>query len=204
MKLYKRLNEALKEANDVRALKLTIKSEELPTELFHFPNLEELYLEGLCTQLPDLSMKWNKLKTLSLKFPHFKDVPSSLFKLPSLMNLKLIQTPLKMLLLPLGHTVAPLKSLTIKECGLKSLPEEIGTLNSLTEMNLSQNELEALPHSFPELAYLKRLNLDHNLFKKFPDQLNRNPALTHLSIDFNNFDNEEKARIQRTFHLWPQ
>jgi len=204
MKLYKRLNEALKESNDVRALKLTIKSEELPQELFHFPNLEELYLEGQCTQLPDLTMKWEKLKTLSLKFPHFKDEPSSLFKLPSLMNLKLIQTPLKMFLLPLGYTVAPLTSLTMRECGLKFLPEEIGTLNALIEMNVSQNKLSELPHTFKELTRLKRLNLDHNLFKKFPDLLKYNKDLSHLSIDFNNFDEDEKARIQRDFHIWTQ
>lgn len=204
MKLYKRLNEALKEANDVRALKLTIKNEELPTELFHFPNLEELYLEGQCTHLPEFYMKWDKLKTLSVKFPNFKSEASSLFNLPSLSNLKLIQTPLKMFLLPLGHSVAPLTSLTIKECGLRLLPEEIGTLNKLIEMNFSQNRLNDLPYSFKDLVQLKRLNLDHNLFERFPDHLEKNSNLSHLSIDFNHFDDDEKARIQRKFHIWPQ
>lgn len=204
MKLYKRLNEALTEAYDVRALKLTIKSEELPPELFHFPNLEELFLEGNCTHLPELSMKWEKLKTLSIKFPNFKGEASSLFNLPSLGNLKLIQTPLKMLTLPLGHAVAPLKSLTIKECGLRFLPEEIGSLNHLVEMNVSENQLTDLPYSFHELIRLKRLNLDHNSFRTFPDHIKKNRSLIHLSIDFNNFNDEEKARIQRQFHILPQ
>lgn len=204
MKLYKRLNEALKESNDVRALKLSIKSEELPEELSHFPNLEELYLEGECTHLSDLNFKWDKLKTLSLKLPNFKDDASPLFNLPSLSNLKLIQAPLKVLRLPLGHALAPLRSLTIKECGLKFLPEEMGTLSTLTEMNLSQNELENLPYSFKDLRYLKRLNLDHNSFKVFPDQIKMNPHLTHLSIDFNQFDEDEKARIQRFFNIYPE
>ena len=28
-------------------------------------------------------------------------------------------------------------------------------------------------------------------------------TLTHLSIDGNSFDEDEKARIQREFHIWP-
>lgn len=204
MKLYKKLSDALKETSNVHALKLTIKSEHLPEELFHFPYLEELYLEGNCTHLPELMMRWEKLKMLSLKFPHFKGDASPLFNLPSLTNLKLIQTPLTRLILPLGHLVAPLKSLTIKECGLSFLPEEIGTLNSLNEINFSQNKLKVIPHSFKELVHLKRLNLDHNLFTEFPDDLAKIDSLTHLSIDFNRFSEDEVARIQRLFHISPQ
>ncbi len=123
--------------------------------------------------------------------------------MPHLENLKIIETPLDTFLLPLGFTPAPVKSLTIKDCGLKKLPEEISMLWNLREMNLSGNDLESLPKSFMDLQQLKRLNLDHNHFSTFPDAIKRMPHLKHLSIDHNVFPNEEKERIQREYHLWP-
>jgi Leucine-rich repeat (LRR) protein len=203
MKLHKSLKEALKVRKEVRALKLNIKSANFPTELLNFPNLTELYLEGNCTELPEDVSEWQDLKILSIKWPAFKGDISSLFKLPSLENLKIIETPLLTFLLPLGHAAAPLKSLTIKDCGLKSLPEEISMLTRLHEINFSGNNLKTLPISFIDLLFLKRLNLDHNQFENFPDKIKKMTALTHLSIDNNLFSAEEKARIQRVFHISP-
>jgi Leucine-rich repeat (LRR) protein len=124
--------------------------------------------------------------------------------LPHLENLKIIDTPLASFLLPLGNAPAPLKSLTIKNCSLKKLPEEISMLWQIQEMNLSGNDLDNLPYSFMDLKNLRRLNLDHNEFRKFPDEIKRNPSLQHLSIDHNKFSEEEKERIQRQFHIWTE
>ncbi|WPU63913.1 leucine-rich repeat domain-containing protein [Peredibacter starrii] len=202
MKLYKTLSSATQAREDVTALKISIKGEQFPSELLDFPNLEELYLEGNCKEFPFEGITWERLKVLSIKWPSFTGDLSLLFRLPKLENLKIIDTPLKTFLLPLGHAAAPVKSLTIKDCGFKSLPEEIGMLGSLTEANFSGNNLSALPHGFLDLKLLKRLNLDHNQFKIFPDLIKKMPNLSHLSIDHNPFPEEEKERIQRIFHIW--
>jgi Leucine-rich repeat (LRR) protein len=118
-------------------------------------------------------------------------------------NIKIIETPLTSFLLPLGHTASPVKSLTIKDCGLKFLPEEIAMLTQLSEINLSGNALKKLPQAFIELKKLKRLNLDRNKFEKFPDFIRQLSGLSHLSIDQNLFSEEEIERIQREFHLDP-
>jgi len=76
-------------------------------------------------------------------------------------------------------------------------------LQALEELQLQGNDLKALPFSFKELKLLKRLNLDQNRFEKFPDQIRSMPKLGHLSIDGNDFSEEEKERIQREFHIWP-
>lgn len=203
MKLYKNLSAASKEREEVQALKISVKSDCFPDEIMNFPNLSELYLEGDCTSFPKIVPVWDKLKILSIKWPNFTGDLSSLFKLQSLENLKIIDTPLTTFLLPLGHAAAPLKSLTIKDCGLKHLPEEISMLWQLTEINLSGNNLSKIPYSFIDLRNLRRLNLDGNDFTAFPDSIKKIPSLTHLSIDNNKFPDEEKERIQREFHIWP-
>lgn len=200
MKIYKNLKSALAERDKVEAIKLTLEGD-FPQELFYFNNIKELYLEGSCAAFPKIGMNWLGLKLLSLKCHSFNGDISGIFYLPSLENLKIIETPLASFLLPLGFAPAPLQSLTIKSCGLKQLPEEISMLPRLKEINLSGNELISLPHSTVDLVNLQRLNLDSNKFQLFPDLIGKMKKLTHLSIDGNLFSQEEKDRIQRNFHL---
>lgn len=203
MKLYKNLTTSLKERDDVRAIKLTLPSSHFPLEIFDLPHLEEAYLEGVCETFPDKIQGFNKLKVLSIKWEKFSGDLSSILSLPALENLKIIETPMKMFLLPLGRINAPLKFLTIKGSGLEKLPEEISMCTQLQEIHLPGNKLRELPHSFKELQKLKRLNLDSNQFEKFPDQIKLMKNLGHLSIDGNKFPEEEKERIQREFHISP-
>lgn len=203
MKLYKNLTAALKERDEVEALKVTLTGAQFPSELLMLTNLRELYLEGDIEDFPRIGSPWSKLRTLSLKWPSFKGELSGVFGLPSLTNLKIIETPLRTLKLPLGHIQAPIKSLTLKSCSLAELPEEVAMLGTVEELNLSGNDLSALPKSFPLFTRLKRLNLDSNSFSRFPDEIRSMKALSHLSIDGNLFDEDEKARIQREFNIWP-
>lgn len=203
MKLYKNLSTALKEREEVRMIKLTLKEATFPKELFDFPNLEEAYLEGVCESFPDTITQWKNLKVLSIKWEKFSGDLSSILSLPKLENLKILETPMKMFLLPLGKINAPLKFLTIKSCGLEKLPEEISMCVELQDLSLPGNKLKDLPFAFKELAQLKRLNLDNNQFTQFPGQFKSMKKLGHLSIDGNKFSEDEKARIQREFHIWP-
>jgi Leucine-rich repeat (LRR) protein len=202
MKLYKNLSEANRDRQEVKALKISLKGEDFPKELLSFSNLEELYLEGNCRAFPKEALSWDSLKSLSLKWPHFQGDLSEILGLKSLENLKIIETPLKRILFPLGKVLSPLESLTIKDCGLEELPLDFSMLWKLHELNLSGNKLSALPPTFTELKNLKRLNLDQNQFKIFPDLVKNMTSLHHLSIDNNFFSDDEKERIQRLFHIW--
>ncbi len=202
MKLYRTLASAIEGGDSVEALKLDIKDGRFPAELFMFTNLKELYLEGNCVDVARVGTPWPHLKTLSIKWPQFKGDLSKIIALPSVENMKIIETPQKRMILPIGTSLRSLKSLTIKNCGLEILPEEITIFPELMELNLSQNELSKLPSSFPALNKLKRLNLDQNEFSRFPDMIKSMPSLSHLSIDGNPFPEEEKDRIQREFHIW--
>ncbi|HXH30748.1 MAG TPA: leucine-rich repeat domain-containing protein [Bacteriovoracaceae bacterium] len=202
MMIYKSLPAALKERESVEALKLNLKGAKFPPEMLDFPKLTELYLEGNCEEFPEIKNSWRELKVLSIKWPAFTGDLSSIFTLPAVENVKIIETPLKRFFLPLGFTSSTLSSLTVKDGGMLNLPEEISMITGLTELNLSGNELSRLPQSFPTLKNLRRLNLDRNKFSKFPDMVKTMPSLTHLSIDGNCFSEDEKERIQRQFHLW--
>ncbi len=202
MKLYKTLTSAMKDRDEVRALKLKIDDGKFPHDIFFLSNLEELYLEGNCQKLPDIKSTWPKLKIMSVNWSEFQGDLAALFSLPLLENLKIIETPQKRLILPLGRIAAPLKSLTLKNLGLENLPQEISMVTTLEELNISGNQLTKLPEAFPELKKLKRLNLDKNQFSTFPDLIKSMPALSHLSIDNNPFSDDEKDRIQRVFHIW--
>lgn len=201
LKLYKNLATALKEASQVEALKVSLPGPGFPGELLMLPNLRELYLEGGVESFPRIGYPWEKLRVLSIKWSKFSGDISGLFAL-SIENLKIIETPIPRLHLPLGQLGTTLRHLTIKDCGMKELPEEISMLTGLEEMNLSGNLLEELPKSLKLLPRLRRLNLDGNRFKKFPDSISTMKSLSHVSLDGNLFSEEEKARIQREFNLW--
>jgi leucine-rich repeat protein SHOC2 len=203
MKLYKNLQTALKERDEVRAIKLSLKDPSFPQAIFDLPNLEEAYFEGMCKDFPDKLQGLDKLKILSIKWEHFSGDLSNVFTLPALVSLKIIETPIKKFLIPLGQLNGPLKFLSMKSCGLQKLPEEISMFTNLQELHLPNNNLSSLPFAFNELKLLRRLNLDSNAFKNFPDLIKTMSNLTHLSIDGNEFDEEEKERIQREFHIWP-
>lgn len=202
MSLYKNLNSALNNKDDVTGLKVSLKGS-FPKELLDFPNLTELYLGGDCVALPDDLSGWNNCKIISVKWPSFAGDLSPLFSLKKLENLKIIETPMKRFLLPLGIVAAPLRTLNVKSCGLEALPEEISMLTMLYELSLPNNNLSRLPQSFFELQFLKRLNLDSNSFENFPNVIKKMKSLSHLSFDSNNFSEEEKEKIQREFNIWP-
>lgn len=203
MAMFKSLAEALKSPESCTTLKLSVRGAELPRELTQLTALRELYLEATALRKFSSELALPQLELLSLKAPELTADVAQLFELPRLRNLKLIETPLKELRIVLKSQMAPLYSLTIKSCGLKVLPLELGEFSKLEELVLPDNELSALPFTFGGLVKLKRLNLDGNAFVKFPDSIKELPLLHHVSIDSNRFDEAEKARIQRQFGLTP-
>lgn len=76
-----------------------------------------------------------------------------------------------------------LKKLEIK-CDLKELPEEIGNLTNLTELDLSKNKLTSLPKEIGNLTNLTKLNLSTNRqLRNLPKEIGNLTNLTELHLD---------------------
>uniref|UniRef100_A0A7S0W751 Leucine-rich repeat-containing protein 51 n=1 Tax=Hemiselmis tepida TaxID=464990 RepID=A0A7S0W751_9CRYP len=73
---------------------------------------------------------------------------------------------------------------------LKKLPDDIGKLNKVTVVNLSQNDLNeaSLGEEFFELHNLTSLDLSHNRFKHLPPCLCMFLELQRLDIRGNDFE----------------
>ena len=75
--------------------------------------------------------------------------------------------------------------LAARYCGVTALPESIGRLTDLRQLDLSGNLLTALPESLGELAHLKKLYLDQNQLASLPGSLGRLTGLVELHLDYN-------------------
>ncbi len=67
--------------------------------------------------------------------------------------------------------------------GLDSLPESIGEMQNLEELDLSLLDLKKLPDSFKYLTKLKKLNLGYNDFEAFPSQIFALENLEELNLE---------------------
>ncbi len=69
-----------------------------------------------------------------------------------------------------------------EEAKIKELPENIGLMSWLEEVNLKGNKIEKLPESFFNLKNLKKLNLNGNRILDLPDLFTSLSELTHLNL----------------------
>uniref|UniRef100_A0A8C5WSZ8 Leucine rich repeats and calponin homology domain containing 2 n=1 Tax=Laticauda laticaudata TaxID=8630 RepID=A0A8C5WSZ8_LATLA len=75
----------------------------------------------------------------------------------------------------------PLKVLVVSNNKLVSIPEEIGKLKDLMELDISCNEIQVLPQQIGKLHSLKELNLRRNSLCMLPDELGELPL---VKLDF--------------------
>ena len=66
-----------------------------------------------------------------------------------------------------------------------SLPESIGSLTLLTELNLEENELSSLPDTIGNLKSLTELYLNNNQLSSLPDTIDNLKSLTILNLTMN-------------------
>ncbi|GMF88825.1 unnamed protein product [Phytophthora fragariaefolia] len=84
----------------------------------------------------------------------------------------------------LPSAIPSLETLSLIADGLERLPENIGALTRLTELDLTKNQLRELPASLTRLEGLTALNLSCNFLEKLPE-------------DFGNFVKLEKLWLER-------
>lgn len=76
-------------------------------------------------------------------------------------------------------------TLDLSENELLSVPEWLANLTSLVELNLSDNQLTSLPESLGNLTTLTHLDLGHNQLASVPESLANLTALTTLDLSVN-------------------
>ncbi|XP_059695020.1 leucine-rich repeat and calponin homology domain-containing protein 1 isoform X3 [Haemorhous mexicanus] len=126
---------------------------EVPTELCHFVSLESLNLYHNCIKvIPDAIVNLQMLTYLNLSRNQLSSLPACLCGLP-------------------------LKVLIASNNKLGSLPEEIGQLKQLMELDVSCNEITALPQQIGQLKSLKELNVRRNYLEVLPQELVQLPLV---------------------------
>jgi hypothetical protein len=89
---------------------------------------------------------------------------------------------------PLSQNIGNLDSLTdlrMERCSLTTLPASIRYLKHLWNLDLMDNALTSLPNELAELGALQWLALDHNQLSALPDSIVRLHGLVGISVSFN-------------------
>ncbi|XP_072542765.1 leucine-rich repeat and calponin homology domain-containing protein 1 isoform X2 [Salminus brasiliensis] len=109
------------------------------------------------------------LETLNLYHNCIRSIPDSIISLQSLTSLNISRNQLSVL--PACVCGLPLRVLNASNNKLNALPESIGQLSSLMELDVSCNEVTALPRHIGRLKSLRELNVRRNLICVLPEDL---------------------------------
>uniref|UniRef100_A0A8C6R979 Leucine-rich repeats and calponin homology (CH) domain containing 3 n=1 Tax=Nannospalax galili TaxID=1026970 RepID=A0A8C6R979_NANGA len=130
---------------------------EIPIETCHFVSLENLNLYQNCIRY----------------------IPEAILNLQALTFLNISRNQLSTL--PVHLCNLPLKVLIASNNKLVSLPEEIGHLRHLTELDVSCNEIQTVPSQIGNLEALKDFNVRRNHLVCLPEELAELPL---IRLDF--------------------
>ncbi|XP_077343810.1 DISP complex protein LRCH3 isoform X3 [Lithobates pipiens] len=120
---------------------------EIPAEICHYVSLESLNLYQNCIRyVPEATLNLQALTFLNLSRNQLTSLP--------------------------GHICSlPLKVLVASNNKLDSLPEEIGLLKHLTELDVSCNEIQTIPIQIGKLESLRDLNIRRNHLQQLPEEI---------------------------------
>merc|ERR1719225_1189175 len=121
------------------------------------------------TELPQECTDYYSLERLVLYHNFIRSIPDSVIYLQSLQFLDLSRNSLSYL--PPTICELPLQGLIVNNNKLVSLPEEIGKMNTLMQLDASCNEITHLPVQIGDLASLKTLNLRRNHLQEIPIEI---------------------------------
>ncbi|KAM8771216.1 DISP complex protein LRCH3 isoform 3-T3 [Rhynchonycteris naso] len=130
---------------------------EIPIEACHFVSLENLNLYQNCIRY----------------------IPEAILNLQALTFLNISRNQLSTL--PVHLCNLPLKVLIASNNKLVSLPEEIGHLRHLTELDVSCNEIQTIPSQIGHLEALRDFNVRRNHLVHLPEELAELPL---IRLDF--------------------
>ncbi|NXP51088.1 LRCH3 protein, partial [Heliornis fulica] len=141
---------------------------ELPAEACHFVSLESLNLYQNCIRyIPEAVLNLQSLTFLNISSDGF------VFSVQKSRN--------QLSTLPVHLCSLPLKVLIASNNKLVSIPEEIGQLRQLTELDVSCNEIQTIPPQIGHLESLRDLNVRRNNLVCLPEELAELPL---IRLDF--------------------
>ncbi|XP_016325114.1 leucine-rich repeat and calponin homology domain-containing protein 1-like [Sinocyclocheilus anshuiensis] len=118
------------------------------------------------------------LETLNLYHNCIKSIPDTIISLQSLTCLNISRNQLSVL--PACVCGLPLRVLNASNNKLNALPESIGQLTNLMELDVSCNEITALPHHIGQLKALRELNVHRNLLCVLPEVRPLHPSFIRV------------------------
>lgn len=146
------------------------KIKELPNEIGDLSNLEELDIwNGDLTSLPTKIGNLQKLQKLYLAGNELQNLPPELFNLKALKFLNLSDNDL----VELDSNIYKLSNLEDLDLSgninLKTIPESLGLLKMLSNIDLSNTQIKQLPKSLINLPKLERIKLCKTLINNTKD-----------------------------------
>ncbi|XP_058247584.1 leucine-rich repeat and calponin homology domain-containing protein 1 isoform X3 [Hemibagrus wyckioides] len=164
---------ALEEAAGSGSLSLSArKLKEFPTAAAHYDLSDTVHADlskNRLTEVPPEVTRLVSLETLNLYHNCIKSIPDTVISLQSLTSLNISRNQLSVL--PVCVCGLPLRVLNASNNKLNALPESIGQLTSLMELDVSCNEVTALPRQIGRLKALRELNVRRNLLCVLPEDL---------------------------------
>ncbi|XP_053169232.1 DISP complex protein LRCH3 isoform X7 [Hemicordylus capensis] len=131
------------------------------------------------SELPAETCLFVSLESLNLYQNCIRYIPEAVLNLQSLTFLNISRNQLSTL--PVHLCSLPLKVLIASNNKLVSLPEEIGQLRHLMELDVSCNEIQTVPSQVGCLESLRDLNLRRNHLLHLPEELAELPL---IRLDF--------------------
>lgn len=133
-------------------------------------------------EVPEDACQLISLESLTLYHNCLRSIPQAIVNLQALTHLNVSRNQLSAL--PAYICSLPLKVLIASNNKLTSLPENIGTLSNLRQLDVSCNELQVLPAQMGVLESLRDLNIRRNQIAVLPEELAELP-LVRLDISCN-------------------
>ncbi|XP_051783285.1 leucine-rich repeat and calponin homology domain-containing protein 1 isoform X4 [Erpetoichthys calabaricus] len=177
--LNRGLERALEEAANSGLLNLSArKLKEFPRSAMNHDLSDTVQADlskNRLTEIPIEVCNYVSLEVLNLYHNCIKVIPDAIASLQMLTYLNLSRNQLSAL--PVCLCGLPLKVLIASNNKLCTLPEELGHLKDLMELDISCNEITALPQQIGQLRSLRELNIRRNYIKVLPEDLAHLPLV---------------------------
>lgn len=172
--------------------KLTRKEFYMDSEVFHYDQsfvlkdgkVKELNLTRCnITKLPKIIKELKNLNVLRIVYNSLNHIPDWIGELDTLKILRICQN-LEEIPESIGN-LKLLEELNLSGNKLKTIPKSISNLQKLKKLDVANNNLKFLPVSFGNLNKLQKLNINNNEIKSLPELFGNLNSLEELNISKN-------------------